>query len=49
MIELTNPVTGHTVRTDSESVEFWRSAGYQEQPKPAEKTTKKSSTRSSSK
>lgn len=43
MIELTNPATGHTARTDSESVEFWRAAGYREQPKPAKKTAPKPS------
>jgi hypothetical protein len=25
---LTNPATGHTVRTGGESVEFWQAAGY---------------------
>ena len=33
MTSLRNPVTGHQISTDDESVEFWRAAGYE-----AEKT-----------
>jgi hypothetical protein len=28
MAELRHPVTGHVVRTDDESADFWRAAGY---------------------
>ena len=39
MISLKNPVTGHEVKTDEESADFWKAAGYQpaadEKPKPA--------------
>ncbi|HEY9494780.1 MAG TPA: hypothetical protein VIR15_08005 [Intrasporangium sp.] len=30
MIELTHRTTGHKVRTDEASVEFWQAAGYRE-------------------
>ena len=45
MIVLKNPVTGHEVRTDVESVEFWKGAGYREpeQKKPARKSVAKKS------
>lgn len=45
MISLTNPVTGHEVRTDKESADFWKAAGYREpeQKKPARKTASKKS------
>jgi hypothetical protein len=45
--KLTNPVTGHQITTDDESVEFWQAAGYRaEQDKaPAKKAaSKKTST-----
>lgn len=46
MAELRNPVTGHVVRTDDESSDFWLAAGYQAEKKaPAKKAAaKKSST-----
>jgi len=34
---LRNPVTGHEVRTDEASVDFWKAAGYrapEQEPKP---------------
>jgi hypothetical protein len=31
---LKHPVTGHEVRTDDESAEFWRGAGYRAPAKP---------------
>ena len=45
MIVLKHPVTGHEVRTDKESVEFWKAAGYREpeQKKSARKTASKKS------
>ena len=48
MAELTNPVTGHKISTDDESVEFWQAAGYRvEEQKKA--PAKKSASRKSSK
>lgn len=46
MTALTNPVTGHQIKTDDESVEFWTKAGYRAERKaPAKKAAaKKSST-----
>lgn len=47
MATLKHPVTGHEVRTDEESADFWRAAGYQGEVKkvPAKKaaSSKKSS------
>ena len=45
MIELTSPVTGHVVRTDEASAEFWKAAGYREPAKkaPAKKAASKKS------
>lgn len=46
MAELRNPATGHTVRTDDASADFWFAAGYQPVKKePAKKaaSAKKSS------
>ena len=40
MTGLTHPVTGHQVRTDDASVDFWKSAGYAED-KPAKKAPAK--------
>lgn len=37
MIELTHRATGHKVRSDEASVDFWKSAGYAEAAKPAVK------------
>lgn len=45
MIVLKNPVTGHEVRTDGESVEFWKAAGYREPAKP--KAAKKAAAKKS--
>ena len=43
MTELTNPATGHTVRTDEASAGFWAAAGYKAQQKaPAKKAAPKS-------
>jgi hypothetical protein len=50
VIRLTNPVTGHEVRTDEASVDFWAAAGYvkQEEPKaPAKKAASKRAPRKS--
>lgn len=44
MSTLTNPVTGHRISTDDESVEFWTTAGYrvqQEKKAPAKKAAAK--------
>lgn len=40
MTTLRNPVTGHEVRTDDASVEFWLAAGYKAEAKraPAKKS-----------
>lgn len=47
MTILKNPVTGHQVKTDEKSVEFWTAAGYQAEQKAAPEkkagTSKKSS------
>jgi len=45
VIRLTNPSTGHTVRTDDDSSSFWTAAGYRpEAPKsPAKKAAPKKS------
>ena len=47
MIELRNPATGHVVKTDEASVDFWSAAGYQAEKKaPAKRAAaKKSSTK----
>ena len=43
MIGLTHPVTGHEIKVDDASVDFWKGAGYREseQKKPARKTAAK--------
>ena len=49
MIGLTHPVTGHEIKVDDESAEFWKGAGYREpeQKKPARKAaTKKAAAKS---
>lgn len=49
MIRLTNPRTGHEVRTDDESEGFWLAAGYvrQDEPKrPAKKAAPRRSKKS---
>lgn len=50
MTSLKHPVTGHEVRTDEASVDFWKAAGYSapaetEKPKaaPRKRSAKKSS------
>ena len=45
MTVLTNPVTGHQISTDDESVEFWKAAGYrvEETKAPAKKAASKKS------
>ena len=35
MTKLRNPVTGHEVKTDEASVDFWAAAGYRAEPKKA--------------
>ena len=30
MTALTNPVTGHQIKADKDSVDFWKAAGYRE-------------------
>ena len=47
MIALSNPVTGHQIKTDEESVEFWRAAGYRAEEKKA--PAKKAASRKSKK
>lgn len=52
MIALTHRSTGHQIKVDDESAEFWQAAGYRqdESAKPAKKATaKRSSARKSSK
>lgn len=34
MIGLTHPVSGHEIKVDGSSVEFWKAAGYREPAKP---------------
>jgi hypothetical protein len=43
---LRNPATRHELKTNAESVEFWKAAGYEEVKEPAKKAApaKKSST-----
>jgi hypothetical protein len=50
VIRLTNPATGHEVRTDDASVDFWLAAGYvKPAPKaPAKKSAPRRSTKKSS-
>ena len=46
MTRLTNPVTGHQIETDDESVAFWEAAGYRAERKaPAKKAAAKSSSK----
>lgn len=47
MATLKHPTTGHEVRTDDESADFWRAAGYQGEVKkaPAKKASAKKSTK----
>ena len=52
MIELTHRATGHKVRTDEASVEFWKAAGYlgadaESKPAPRRRATKKAAAKSS--
>lgn len=47
MAALKHPVTGHEVRTDDESVDFWTTAGYRSEAKKA--PAKKSAAKKSSK
>jgi hypothetical protein len=48
VISLTNPATGHEVKTDDASADFWKAAGYrapeQDKPKaaPRKRAAKKS-------
>ena len=37
MISLKNPVTGHEIKVDDGSAEFWKAAGYREPAKPTAK------------
>lgn len=46
MTSLTNPATGHTVKTTAESVDFWTAAGYREE-KPAKAPAKKAAAKKS--
>jgi hypothetical protein len=48
VIRLTKPATGHEVRTDDASVDFWLAAGYvrqeaEKKPTPSRRASKKSS------
>lgn len=44
MTDLRHPVTGHEIKTDDESADFWRVAGYRDVPKaPAKKAASKKS------
>ena len=53
MTELTHRATGHQIKVDDESVEFWKAAGYREadgavDKKPASRrTTKRAAAKSS--
>jgi hypothetical protein len=49
MAELKHPVTGHVVRTDDASADFWRGAGYQSEAKKAPAKKAASAKKSSSK
>ena len=50
MIRLSNPATGHEIKVDEASAEFWRAAGYREtEQKPAKKATAKRASASKSK
>jgi hypothetical protein len=51
VIRLSNPATGHEIKVDDESAEFWRAAGYHKaEQKPAKKATaKRASARKTSK
>jgi hypothetical protein len=44
VISLKHPATGHEVKTDAASAEFWKAAGYREPAKTAAKRTAKKST-----
>lgn len=48
MISLTHRATGHEIKVDDESADFWKAAGYREPAKPAAKkaATKKAATKS---
>jgi len=37
VISLGHPVTGHEIKVDEASVEFWKAAGYREPAKPTAK------------
>ena len=44
MIALSNPVTGHQIKVDEESADFWRAAGYRDEPEkkaPAKRASSK--------
>lgn len=43
MISLKHPVTGHEIKVDGESADFWKAAGYRE---PAKPTAKKAAAKS---
>ena len=52
MIKLTHRVTGHQIKTDEASVEFWKAAGYlagesESKPAPRRRATKKAAEKSS--
>jgi hypothetical protein len=47
VIVLRHPATGHEVRTDEQSADFWRGVGYQDikQKAPAKKAAAKKSSK----
>ena len=47
MIALTHPATGHQIKVDDESADFWKAAGYREAEQKA--PTKKSASSKSKK
>ena len=51
MTKLTHRSTGHTIRTDEASVEFWQGAGYVlvEEKKPRRATTRKAADKAAEK
>ncbi len=48
MIRMTNPVTGHQISTEDDSVEFWSASGYRQDEKPKTAPKKAAAKKSSS-
>ena len=49
MIVLSHPVSGHRIRTDEASVEFWVAAGYREAKAESKAPAKKAASRKTKK